>query len=340
MLGCTNRFYSIDFEKKKRKRLILGLFEFTLYQNLFSSDEAMISMMGLHPSFVSGFIDAEGSFGVSVRKKTQSRLGWSVEPSFARGLDLKDDNILKQIRCFFGVGTIYYKPSSVYYMVSSLEDISHLIGHFDKYSLISQKHADYLLFKQVILMLQRKEHLTSSGLQAIVNIRATINRGLTLSLKEGFPNTVAVTRPLVATTSQLDPNWIAGFTSGEGCFSVKLIGSTSHKLGQRVILSFTLTQHSRDKILMESLPAAFGCGKYYPRESREYGVFELAGFKDIENKIIPFFKKHKIQGEKSEDFKRFCRVAEIVKAKDHLTLKGLEEIKKLKSEMNKARRLG
>jgi len=91
-------------------------------------------------------------------------------------------------------------------MVSSLEDISHLIGHFDKYCLISKKHADYLLFKQVILMLQRKEHLTSSGLQAIVNIRATINRGLTLSLKEGFPNTVAVTRPLVATTSQLDPN--------------------------------------------------------------------------------------------------------------------------------------
>jgi len=55
--------------------LILGLFEFTLDKNLFSSDKAIISMMGLHPLFVSGFIDAEGSFGVSVRKKTQSRLG-------------------------------------------------------------------------------------------------------------------------------------------------------------------------------------------------------------------------------------------------------------------------
>jgi len=38
--------------------------------------------------------------------------------------------------------------------------------------------------------------LTVSGLEAIVNIRATLNKGLTSSLIEAFPKTVAVARPI------------------------------------------------------------------------------------------------------------------------------------------------
>lgn len=45
--------------------------------------------------------------------------------------------------------------------------------------------------------MQRGEHLTVSGLEAIINIGATINKGLTSALIEAFPNTVAVARPLL-----------------------------------------------------------------------------------------------------------------------------------------------
>ena len=41
------------------------------------------------------------------------------------------------------------------------------------------------------------EHLSAKGLQEIVNIRASINLGLSLSLNTLFPNTVPVTRPLI-----------------------------------------------------------------------------------------------------------------------------------------------
>ena len=54
-------------------------------------------------------------------------------------------------------------------------------------------------------------------------------------------------------------------------------------------------------------------------------------------KIIPFFKKHPIQGVKSEDFKDFCLVAEMMKDKKHLTAEGLEEIKQIKARMNRGR---
>jgi hypothetical protein len=45
--------------------------------------------------------------------------------------------------------------------------------------------------------MSRKEHLTSVGLQQIVNTRSAMNLGLTEVLRKSFPNTVAITRPLV-----------------------------------------------------------------------------------------------------------------------------------------------
>lgn len=66
------------------------------------------------------------------------------------------------------------------FSVRSLVDItSKIIPHFDSYPLMTQKRADYLLFKTVILKMLQKEHLTKEGVEAIVNIRATMNLGLT-----------------------------------------------------------------------------------------------------------------------------------------------------------------
>lgn len=68
-----------------------------------------------------------------------------------------------------------------------------------------------------------KDHLTSEGLQKIVNIRASINLGLTEKLKENFPNTLPVARPLVENQIIPHSKWVAGFTcfaGGDGCFLV------------------------------------------------------------------------------------------------------------------------
>jgi hypothetical protein len=56
-----------------------------------------------------------------------------------------------------------------------------------------------------------------------------------------------------------DSNWLAGFTSGEGCFFINIIKSKS-KLGAQVQLVFTITQHDRDRALMNSLISFFDCG--------------------------------------------------------------------------------
>jgi hypothetical protein len=52
-------------------------------------------------------------------------------------------------------------------------------------------------------MMKRGEHLTSSGLNVIMNIRASMNRGLTPALKEAFPDHIPVDIPLIDATKLL-----------------------------------------------------------------------------------------------------------------------------------------
>jgi len=128
-------------------------------------------------------------------------------------------------------------------------------------------------------------------------------------------------------------------------------------MGVQVQLRFRLTQHSRDEQLMKSLVGYLGCGSYYSSpDGREYGDLIVTKFKDITpwrrnkaparfragaraEKIIPFFDKYPVKGVKSLDYADFKRAIEIIKFKGHLTVDGLEEIRKIKAGMNRGRQM-
>lgn len=93
-----------------------------------------------------------------------------------------------------------------------------IIEHFDKYPLITQKQANFELFKQVVQMLSHKEHLTPEGIHKIIAIKASVNLGLAEELKAAFPNTIPVPRPVVEDQEIKDPNWLSGFVSAEALF--------------------------------------------------------------------------------------------------------------------------
>lgn len=102
--------------------------------------------------------------------------------------------------------------------VTRFEDLKVIINHFDKYPLITQKLGDYILFKQAFNIMANKEHLTIEGIRKLVGIKAKLNLGLKEELVEAFPNIASVDRPLIINQEIPDPNWISGFTSGEGSF--------------------------------------------------------------------------------------------------------------------------
>jgi hypothetical protein len=129
---------------------------------------------------------------------------------------------------------------------------------------------------------------------------------------------------------------LAGFTSGEGCFMVRVKKSNTHRLGFLVELVFQINQHTRDKGLILSIAEYLNCGVIF-KHSENAIVFRVTKFSDLTQRIIPFFSKYPILGEKSKDFKDFCEVAGIMQEKGHLTSEGLSKICQIKANMNTGR---
>jgi hypothetical protein len=206
------------------------------------------------PWFITGFLDGEACFSLEIRKNNQLKAGWRVEARFKICLHEKDRVLLEMIRGYFGgIGNIAKQENFFNYQVFTQKDIFIIIAHFDKYPLITQKRADYILFKQAFDLIYRKEHLTKEGLNKILAIKASLNKGLSSELKKAFPDITPVPRPTVNLPENIDPNWLSGFTAGDGCFFINIIKSSDYKFGAQVRLRFVVTQHSRDTEHMKSL---------------------------------------------------------------------------------------
>jgi len=98
-------------------------------------------------------------------------------------------------------------------------------SHFDTYSLITKKQADYLLFRAITVdIMQNNKHLRIEGLKEIVAMRASsraqrgspartrfagtaqdLNKGLSDNLKAVFPDVLSYPRPEVLNKQIPDP---------------------------------------------------------------------------------------------------------------------------------------
>jgi hypothetical protein len=81
----------------------------------------------------------------------------------------------------------------------------------------------------------------------------------------------------------------------------------------------------------------FGCGKLNKRSNQSLVDYIVYNFSDIKNKIIPFFEKSQLQGNKRLNFIGFCKIADLMAKKAHLTQEGLDQIINIKAGMNTKR---
>jgi len=293
----------------------------------------------VNPGIWSGLIDGEGSFSIILVKNPTRKLGWRVEPKFQLGLHRKDYDVLFQLHLLLGgAGAIYFarKGEFVNYIISSIKDLNKLILHLEKYPLLTQKSADLFLFKQILDLINNKAHLTVEGLNKIVNLKASMNLGLSDKLKSEFPRYRAVERPVInCENAIINPSWLSGFVSAEGNFDVRT-PKTNSKTGYRVQLRFRITQHFRDIKLMERLVKYLGGGKVY--KYTQSGVhLSIVDFSLITQRIIPLFKVNPLVGVKSLDYIDWCKIHELMVNGSHLTLEGMNSIRDIKLGMNRGR---
>ncbi len=138
----------------------------------------------LPPDYIAGFIDGEGSFSVSINRNMTTRRKIEVRPEFEIELRADDKEILKKICATIGCGTIYdcsYDRYGWYphtkYKISSAKDMEeYLFPFLDKHPLRAKKAKVYKLFREIVLMFRKKEHLTDKGFARIIKLRDKIRK--------------------------------------------------------------------------------------------------------------------------------------------------------------------
>jgi hypothetical protein len=128
--------------------------------------------------YFAGFVDGEGSFNLSFRKRPDYKLPWKV--SLCLNVSQKDRSILELLKSHLECGTIRYKCDDVWFFeVNNLGEIhGHVIPFFDHFGFLSaKKKRDYAIFKQMARLLATGSHLRKEGILELLKLRKEMNDG-------------------------------------------------------------------------------------------------------------------------------------------------------------------
>lgn len=138
--------------------------------------------------FLAGFVEGEGSFNISLRRKLDYKVGWQVVMSF--NVSQKDSTILHilqdQLEC--GIIKVRKRDGLHSFDVTNPQDIIHkIIPFFLKYPVFSSsKKKNFTIFCKVASLMDRGEHRTKAGLRKILELREFINEGKGRTRKYGM----------------------------------------------------------------------------------------------------------------------------------------------------------
>ena len=135
--------------------------------------------MNLDASWVVGFVDGEGCFHVGINPHADMKTGYQVLPEFTVVQHKRDTQVLHGLKAHFGCGVVRTNHGDrMAYRVRSLDHLLQRIApFFMKHSLKTKKHVDFLKFRDVLLLMERGEHLNLDGIEKIRRIVAVMNRG-------------------------------------------------------------------------------------------------------------------------------------------------------------------
>jgi hypothetical protein len=130
------------------------------------------------PSYISGYIDGEGCFAVSISPRPTLLVRWEVRPSLSVSQNGDRREVLLMMQQYFACGTVRPDRSdrTVKWETRSLPSITaKVIPHFHRYPLQSGKRADFELFAIVCERMVRGEHRRPDGLAEIVRLAVRMN---------------------------------------------------------------------------------------------------------------------------------------------------------------------
>jgi hypothetical protein len=136
---------------------------------------------------------------------------------------------------------------------------------------------------------------------------------------------------------KLNPNWVTGFTDGEGTFYIGINQNSTMSIGYQVLPEFRIVQHQRDIKLLYELKKFFQAGVVRVNHDDRYEL-RIRSLKHINQIVIPHFERYPLETQKKFDFIKFKKVINLMNQNQHLEIDGLKKIIQISSKMNRGQK--
>jgi hypothetical protein len=136
----------------------------------------------LNADWIVGFADGEGCFHVAINRCQKMRVGYQVLPEFRIVQQERNELVLAKIREFFGFGKVAVNRRDHHgvrkeFRVREVENLRKLVEFFERHPLQTPtKKQNFELFKEVLNLMEQKEHLTSHGFERVRKLALAMNR--------------------------------------------------------------------------------------------------------------------------------------------------------------------
>lgn len=153
-------------KKQKQQKLVIKA-EHQTYLNTIPTNKAY---------YITGFVDGEGSFNISFRKRDDFLIGWKISPVF--NISQKQRSILAIIKNHLGCGTIRFRNDGVWvYEVDNQKMlINKIIPFFSKFPFLSdKKKKDFSRFKQLVSIVSTNKSKTYNDIVSILKLLEEIS---------------------------------------------------------------------------------------------------------------------------------------------------------------------
>jgi len=131
--------------------------------------------MKLHAQWITGFVDGEGCFIVSVRTAPDRQTPVQLQPAFIVSQHKMDIQVLHALKAHFGCGQVYTPTNKDYHVaqwrVDKLEHLlTYVVPFFEKHNLKTKKGIEFQRFRRICLHMKNKVHQTPEGFEMCVKL--------------------------------------------------------------------------------------------------------------------------------------------------------------------------
>ena len=127
----------------------------------------------IEDNWLSGFMMGGGIFKIKIIRRDERR----EEVRIGIQIDQKKEEILKKIKEDMG-GEVKYRErkETYYYSSTSIKVAKEWVKYLDENQMIGRRYLQYVLWRRVLVMMERGEHLNSKGREKIKGIKERLSR--------------------------------------------------------------------------------------------------------------------------------------------------------------------